>query len=166
MKSWWGDNIQKVVIAFWSYCYVFVWNSWCSLLQIKLSTVLAVQLTFCFQYHSPSDYQYTSKAAVIKLSFSVHVMLLMCCRLQELGLKWCVRMTDRGLLEGIGSLQGLTLLHLIDCYNLSAGAFSELFQRPSMNSIIFLELLGCPGLDDGGLIGIANRCNKLTYLHI
>jgi len=51
-------------------------------------------------------YQYTRKGAVIKLSFWVcwHVMLLLCCRLQELEVLYCYEMTDRGLLEGVGPL--------------------------------------------------------------
>jgi hypothetical protein len=79
MISWSVDKMQKVVIAF--YCYVLsVWNSWCSPLQIKLSTVLTVQLTFCFQYNSPQRYQYSSLAAVTKLSFWV----------RWLSCYWCV----------------------------------------------------------------------------
>jgi len=93
-------------------------------------------------------------------------MLLMCCRLQELGLGVCWDMTDRGLLEGIGSLHELTSLRLSDGRNLTAQALSRFLHRPSMSSIVFLKLLECPNLDDEGLEGIAERCNKLTYLHV
>ena len=93
-------------------------------------------------------------------------MLLMCCRLQELGLGFCENMTDRGLLEGIGSLHELTSLCLIEGRNLTAQALSTFLHRPSMSSIMSLNLSGLPNLDDEGLEGIAERCNKLTYLHI
>ena len=75
-------------------------------------------------------------------------------------------MTDRDLLEGIGSLQELTSLGLIDNDNLTAQALSKFLHRPSMNSIVLLNLSYCTNLDDEGLKGIAKRCNKLTYLHV
>ena len=93
-------------------------------------------------------------------------MLLMCCRLQELKVICCYEMRDRGLLEGIGSLHELTSLCLTLGYNLTAQALSTFLHRPSMDSIVFLDLSGCSNLDDEGLKGIAERCNKLTYLHI
>jgi hypothetical protein len=93
-------------------------------------------------------------------------MLLMCCRLQELEVSWCYKMTDRGLVEGIGSLQELTSLHLIEGSNLTAEALSRFLHRPSMTSIVSLNLSGCKNLDDEGLKGIAKRCNKLTYIHV
>ena len=102
-----------MVFAFWSYCYVLlVWSNWCSPLQIKLSTILAVKWIFCFQQSSTEHYQYTSKAAVIKLSFWVHwhVMLLMCCRLQELKVTICSGVTDRqGCWRGLGHCTNLHL---------------------------------------------------------
>jgi hypothetical protein len=158
-----------MVIGFWNYCYVlFVCNNWCSPLQIKLSSILAVKWIFCFHNSSTDQYQYTSKAVVIKLSFWVRwrVMLLMCCRLQELGLSWCDEMTDRGLLEGIGSLHELTHLRLKGGENLTAQALSSFLHRPCMTSIVSLDLSVCSNLDDEGLKGIAERCNKLTYLHV
>ena len=93
-------------------------------------------------------------------------MLLMCCRLQELELYCCDNMTDRGLLEGIGSLQELTSLHLSVCHDLTAQAWSKFLHRTSMASMVFLELSFCSNLDDEGLKGIAERYNKLTYLHV
>jgi len=174
MKTCWVDNIQKVAIAFWSYCYVlFAWNNWWSPLQIKLSTILAVKLIFFyFQISSTERYQYTRKAAVIKLSFWFRwlVMLLMCdsfiCRLQELKIFDCSGMTDRGLLEGIGSLHKLTSLLLHCGFNLTAQALSTFLHRRSVSSIVLLHLSACKNLDDEGLKGIAERCNKLTYLHV
>jgi len=74
-------------------------------------------------------------------------------------------MTDRGLLEGIGSLNELTSLHLFDGRNLTAKALSTFLHRPSMSSIMSLNLSYFPNLDDEGLEGIAERCIKLTYLH-
>ena len=147
---------------------LFAWNNWGSSLQVKLSTILAVIWVFRFQHSSTVHYQYTSKAAVMKLSFWVrwHVMLLMCCRLQELGLRCCWKMTDRGLLEGIRSLHELTSLHLSAGYNLTAQALSTFLHRPSMSSLMSLNLSLLANLDDEGLEGIAERCNKLTYLHI
>ena len=164
--------IQKVVTAFdvtvIFLLLFFAWNSWQIPLQIKLSTILAVKWIFYFQSSSTERYQYTSKAAVIKLSFWVRwpVMLLMCCRLQELERSFCRNMTDRDLLEGIGSLQELTSLGLIDNDNLTAQALSKFLHRPSMNSIVLLNLSYCTNLDDEGLKGIAKRCNKLIYLHV
>jgi len=157
-----------VVIAFWSYWYVlFAWKNWWSTLQIKLSTNVAVKWFFYVQNSSTQHYQYTSKAAVIMLSFWVrwHVMLLMCCKLQELHVI-CDKMTDSGLLEGIGSLHELTSLRLIGCRNLTAQALATFLYRPSMISIVLLKLLFCFFLEDEGLKGIAERCNKLTYLHV
>jgi len=158
-----------VVIAFWSYCYVlFVWNSWWTPVQIKLSTILAVKWRFCFQNSSTEHYQYIRKVAIIKLSFWVqwHFMLLMCCRLQKLAVFDSVQMTDRGLLEGIGSLHELTSLRLSMCCRLTAQAWSTFLHRPSMISIVVLHLLDCSNLDDEGLKGIAKRCSNLTYLHV
>ena len=168
-ETWFGNKTQKVVIAFWSYCYVlFACNIWWSPLQIKLSTILTVKWIFCFQDSSTVHYQYTSKAPVIKLSFWVRlpIMLLTCCRLKELEISLCDQMTDRGLLEGIGSLQELTSLRLNISLKLTAQALSKFLHRPSMTSIVFLSLSLCFSLDDEGLKGIAKRCNKLTYLHV
>jgi hypothetical protein len=149
------------------YCYIlFAWNNWQSPLKIKLSIILAVKWFFFSQNSSTEHYQYTSKAVVIKLSFWVHwrVMLLMCCRLQELEVSCCKNMTDGGLLEGIGSLHELTSLRLNEGHNLTAQALSRFLHRPSMTSILLLDLSDCTNLDDEGLKGIAKRCNKLTYL--
>jgi hypothetical protein len=92
-------------------------------------------------------------------------MLLMCCRLQELKLEHFERMTDRRLLEGIGSLHELTSLRLRWNYKLTAQALSTFLHRPSMTSIVS-DLSFCRRLDDEGLKGIAERCNQLTYLHV
>ena len=91
-------------------------------------------------------------------------MLLMCCRLQELKVT-CSNMTDRGLLEGIGSLHKLTSLRLFMGDNLTAEALSTFLHGPSVAFIVSLDLSSCPNLSDEGLSGIAERCNKLTYLH-
>ena len=93
-------------------------------------------------------------------------MLLMCCRLQELDVRYCDKMTDSGLLEGIGSLHELTSLRLDAAFNLTAQALSTFLHRPSMYSIVYLDLIECSNLDDEGLKGIATRCNKLTFLHV
>jgi hypothetical protein len=93
-------------------------------------------------------------------------MLLLCCRLKELGVSFCENMTDRALLEGIGSLQELTHLRLNESGLLSAQALSTFLHQPSMTSIVSLDLSFCFNLDDEGLKGIAERCNKLTYLHV
>ena len=92
-------------------------------------------------------------------------MLLMCCRLQELEIL-CRNVTDRGLLEGIGSLHELTSLRLEAGEKLTAQALSTFLHRPSMSSIVSLNLSFCSKLDDEGLKGIAKRCNKLTYLYV
>jgi hypothetical protein len=89
----------------------------------------------------------------------------MCCRLKELELT-CFNMTDRGLLEGIGSLHEITSLRLGMGYNFTAKAFSTFLHRSSMTSIVSLELSTCQNLGDEGLNGIAERCNKLTYLYV
>jgi hypothetical protein len=121
-----------------------------------------------FQNNSTKHYQYNSKAAVIKLSFWVrwHVVLLMRCRLQELEVYFCYGMTDRGLLEGIGSLHELSTLCLTAGHNLTAQTLSTFLHRPSMSSIVLLNLSACSNLDDEGLRGIAKRCNKLIYLPV
>ena len=75
-------------------------------------------------------------------------------------------MTDSGLLEGIGSLHELTSLELRRGYKLTAQALSTFFHRPSMTSIVFLCLLECQHLNDEVSKGIAERCNKLTYLRV
>jgi hypothetical protein len=149
--------------------YFFFWlENWWSPLKIKLSTILPVKWIFCFQNNSTDLYQYTSKAAVMKLSFWVcwYVMLLIGSRLQELEVSVCCEMTDRGLLEGIGSLHELTSLRLIGGHKVNAQAFSTFLHRPSMTSIVLLNLSYWSKLDDEGLKGIAERCNKLTYLHV
>jgi len=138
-------------------------DNWWSPLEIKLSNILPVKWICCLQTSSPEYYQYTAKASVIKLSFWVrwHVMLLMCCRLQELQVSFCDEMTDRGLLEGIGSLQELTSLRLRRGSNLTARALSVFLHRPSVTSIVFLNLSECSNLDDEGLFGIAKRSISL-----
>jgi hypothetical protein len=78
----------------------------------------------------------------------------------------CENMTDRGLLEGIGSLPELTQLRLSGGSNLTAPALSKFLHQPSMISIVVLHLSYFPNLDDEGLKGIAKRYSKLTYLHI
>ena len=125
-------------------------------------------IVFCFHNSNTEHYQYTSKAAVIKLSFWVrwHVMLLVCCRLQELELSECIDMNDIGLLEGLGSLHELTSLHLTGNFHFTDEAMTEFFHRPSMTSIKRLNLSGWSCLNDEGLEVIAERCNKLTYLHV
>ena len=90
-------------------------------------------------------------------------MLLVCCRLQELKLFGCYKMTDRGLLEGIGPLHELTSLHVRLAEKVTAQAFSMLLQQPSVSSIMSLNLSACYNLNDEGLKGIAERCNKLRY---
>ena len=92
-------------------------------------------------------------------------MLLMCYRLRELEISWCKGMTDRGLLEGIGSLHELTSFSLNGSKKLTAQALSTFLHRPSMTSIVS-NLTDCDKLDDEGLKGIAKRCNKLTYLYV
>jgi hypothetical protein len=87
-------------------------------------------------------------------------MLLLFCRLQELHLTQCLSMTDRDLLEGIGSLHGLTCLFLIDGWNLTTQALARFFHRPTMTSIEFLFLAECRNVDDEVLKVIAERCNK------
>ena len=94
------------------------------------------------------------------------MVLLMCCRLRELVVNCCVAMTDRGLLEGIGSLHELTSLRLNWCFNLTAQTLSTFLHQPSMTSIVLLNLSECYNLDDEGMEGTAERCNKLTYLHV
>ena len=74
---------------------------------------------------------------------------------------YCENMTDRGLLEGIGSLHELTSLCLTLGYNLTAQALSMFLHRPCMTSIVLLELSFCHRLNDEGLKGIAERCSKL-----
>jgi len=93
-------------------------------------------------------------------------MLLMCCRLQELHVFNCDEMTDGGLLEGIGSLHELRHLRLTRGHNLTAQALSTFLHQTSMTFTLFLDLSCCSNLDDEGLKGIAERCNKLTYLHV
>ena len=93
-------------------------------------------------------------------------MLLVCCRLQELEISSFGIMTDIGLLEGIGSLQELTSLRLTGRFDFTAEALTEFLHRPSMSSMVLLNLSGCFNLNDEGLEGIAERCNNLTYLHV
>jgi len=75
-------------------------------------------------------------------------------------------MTDRALLDGIGSLHELTSLHLANGRKLTAQALSTFLHRPSMTSIMSLRLICCYNLDDEGLRGIVKRCNKLTCIHL
>jgi len=75
-------------------------------------------------------------------------------------------MTERGLLEGIGSLHELTHLHLNLGNELTTAALSSFLHRPSMTSIVSLNLSYCFYLDDEGMEGIAKRCKMLTYLHV
>jgi len=78
----------------------------------------------------------------------------------------CDGMSDRGLLEGIGSLHELTCLRFFLCHNVTAQAWSTFLHRPTMTSIVSLSVVGCFTLNDEGWKGIATRCNKLTYLHV
>jgi hypothetical protein len=78
----------------------------------------------------------------------------------------CAKMTDRGFLEGIGTLHGLTSLRIIKGRNLTAQTFSTFLHKPSMTSIVLLDLSFCDNLDDEGLRGIAKRCIKSAYLYV
>jgi len=166
LVSWWdiecGYCLLKLLLCF--VCLEQLMKS----ITNQIIHYCGCKINFCFQNISREQYQYTSMAAVIKLSFWVcwHVMLLICCRLQELEVFYCETMTDRGLLEGIGSLHELTALCLSRGRNLTAQALSTFLHRPSMSSIVLLDLSDCSNLDDEGLKGIAERCNKLTYLHV
>jgi len=154
-----------VVIALWSYWYVlFAWNNLRSPIQIRLSTILSVKWMFYFQNSSTEHYQYTNKAAVIKLSFWVRWHVIFFCVLYSRN--WRYGMSERGLLEGIGSLYELTSLYLKISLNVTAQAWSRFLHRPSMTSIVSLNLWACFLLDDEGLKWFAERCNKLTYLHV
>jgi len=75
-------------------------------------------------------------------------------------------MTDRGLLEGIGSLHELISLLLHSGRFLTAQALSTFLHRRSMSSIVSLDLSKFTSLDDEGLKGIAKRCNKFTCLNV
>jgi hypothetical protein len=168
MKTWWEDKIWKVVIAFWSSCYVLF--SLEQLMQFTTNHIIhysGCKMKFLVSQSSTEYYQYTSKAAVIKLAFWIcwHIMLMMCCRLQEFVI-YSKNMTDRWLLEWIGSLHELTYLRLDECPNLTAQALTTFLHRPSMTSIVSLHLSKCFKLDDKGVKGIAERCNPLTYLHV
>jgi F-box/leucine-rich repeat protein 2/20 len=88
-----------------------------------------------------------------------------CARLQELEVQFCSKMTERGLLDGIGSLHELTHLRLNMGRNLTAQALSTFLRRPFMTSIVLLDLT-CLNLDDEGLKGIAERCIHLRKLEI
>jgi len=166
LVSWWdiecGYCLLKLLLCF--VCLEQLMKS----ITNQIIHYCTFKMNFCFQNSSTEHYQYTSKAAVIKVSFWVrwHVMLLLCCRLQKLEVFYCEKMTDRSLLQGIGLLQELTSLHLNRGRNLTAQALSTFLHRPSMTSIVSLELSICSNLDDEGLKGIAERCNKLTYLHV
>jgi len=69
-------------------------------------------------------------------------------------------MTDMGLLEGIGSLQELTILHLTMGFDLTTDALSTFLHRSCMTSIVWLNLSGCKNLGDEELNVIAERCNN------
>jgi hypothetical protein len=69
-------------------------------------------------------------------------------------------MTDKGLLEGIGSLQELHTLRLKRGHNLTARGLSTFLHRPAMACMVCLNLSECSNLDDYGLEEIANRYNK------
>jgi len=88
-----------------------------------------------------------------------------CTRLQELEIYKCI-MTDRGLLEGIGSLHELTSLLLHSGRSLTAQALSTFLHRRSMTSIVSLDLSKFTRLDDEGLKGIAKRCIHLKELTV
>jgi hypothetical protein len=90
----------------------------------------------------------------------------MCFRLQELTVSLCVKMTDKGLLQGIGSLHELTSLRLHFSGNSNAHAWSTFLHQPSMTSIVLLKLSACYNLDDEELNGISKRCYTLNYLHV
>ena len=94
-------------------------------------------------------------------------MLLMSCRLQELEIYFGRRTMKKVVsLERIGSLHELTSLHLIGGLGFIAEGLTEFIHRPSMASIVSLNLTGCYNLDDKVLEGIAERCNKLKNLHV
>jgi len=93
-------------------------------------------------------------------------MILICCRLEELEVSYCNKLTDTGMLKGIGSLHDLTSLRLTGGHNVTAQAFFTFLHRPSMTSIALLNLSHCSNLDDEGLKGIAKRWNNLTYLNV
>lgn len=119
----------------------------------------------------PPEYKYTVQLGACKdnvakrlLTVCQHMILLMCCRLQELEVSFCDQMTDKGLLKGIGALQELYSLRLKRGHNLTASALSMFLHRPVMACIVCLNLSECSNLDDHGVEGIANRYNKLIMV--
>ncbi|KAJ9586674.1 hypothetical protein L9F63_019712 [Diploptera punctata] len=106
----------------------------------------------------------TLKLDGIKLTDNSFCYLHHCTRLQVLDMTYCIQMTDKGLLEGIGALQELRSLSLRGAWNFTAQALSTFLHRPAMASIIYLNLYICITLDDYGLEGIALRCVHLKTL--
>jgi len=90
-------------------------------------------------------------------------MLLMCCSLQDLGLQNCMKMRDKGFGEGIVPLQNVTRLSLHSAHNLTAEALASFLHQQSTTP---LDLSFCDSLNDDCLHAMAERCDKLTYLHI
>jgi len=71
------------------------------------------------------------------------------------------------MLEGIGSLQELTSLNLSSLdLHFPATTLIEFFHQSFMSSLVLLNLSGSIYLSDECLNEIAERCNKLTYLHV
>jgi len=71
----------------------------------------------CFQNSSTECYKYTSKAAVIKLSLWVrwHVMLLRCCRLQQLEVSILLLQNDRQRVAGVDWVTAWTYIFASHC---------------------------------------------------
>ena len=67
-------------------------------------------------------------------------------------------------MNGIGSLHELTSLRLNWGCNFTAQALSTFLLRASTASLVSLDLSEFRNLDDEGLKGVAERCNKLTYM--
>lgn len=71
-----------------------------------------------------------------------------------------------GVVTGIVSVHELTSSRLNLCLNVIAQARSTFLNRPSMTSVVYLDLWSFSNLGDEGMKGIAKRSNYNTFTYL
>ncbi|XP_076033813.1 F-box and leucine-rich repeat protein 13-like [Oratosquilla oratoria] len=92
-----------------------------------------------------------------------YVSLGFCSKLKELGITFCIEMTDNGL-KGVASLRNLSSLKLRKGTKLTSAGLASLFRGNKMKGLTHLNLGECLQIENDTLESIASGCPLLTHL--
>lgn len=100
-----------------------------------------------------------------KLSDASYQSLRACTRIKKLGVSFCEKMTDKGLL-GILDLKQLTWLKLRKGCQLTPEGLRSLFEDARLPQLAYVNLGECSQLDDSVLEAMAKCCPLLKHLSL